>query len=86
MLSEKRMSEKRKCPYCGKELVERPYWRHIEREHGEEYATDKATWIQLFKDYTSAGMDKDKSIEIICEIFNKKESEIVEFLQTHGEL
>ena len=80
------MSEKRNCPYCGKELVERPYWRHIEREHSEEYASDKQTWLQLFKDYASAGMDKDKCIEIISEIFNKKPKEITDFLKLHGEL
>ncbi len=47
----------RTCPYCNAPLRNRPYWRHVEQEHPEEYANDKATWIQLFKDYTAMGMD-----------------------------
>ena len=82
---EKKM-EPRTCPYCGKKLVERPYWRHIEKEHPEEYASDRKTWIQLYKDYTSMGMDMEKSLQVISEIFNKDTEEIKAFLKKHDEL
>ncbi len=78
--------ETRECPYCGKKLVERPYWRHIEKEHPEEYASDRKTWIQLFKDYVSMGMDKNLSLQVIAEIFNKEPEEIGAFLKSHGEM
>ena len=76
----------RKCPYCGKELVERPYWRHIEKQHKEEYESDQQTWIQLYKDYTSMGMEQDKSLQVISEIFNKDPETIKEFLAKHHAL
>jgi uncharacterized C2H2 Zn-finger protein len=74
----------RKCPYCGQALTNRPYWRHVEQEHPDEYATDKATWIQLFKDYTAMGMDQKASLTVISELFNQKPYEIEEFLRENG--
>lgn len=75
--------ENRHCPYCGKLLKSRPYWRHVEKEHPKEYANDKATWIQLFKDYSGMGMDASIAIQVICELFNQKQEDVVEFLKEH---
>ena len=71
--------ENRKCPYCGKKL-NRPYWRHIQIEHEKEFMEDTGTWIQLYKDYRSMGMNEDISIKAICELFNRSEEEIRSFL------
>ncbi len=70
----------RKCPYCGIPL-KNPYWRHIESEHPKEYRSDKNTWIQLYKDYVSMGMSKNVAIQVICQIFNREEHIIEEFLK-----
>jgi uncharacterized C2H2 Zn-finger protein len=85
-LGEKRVSdlENRTCPYCGKALKSRPYWRHVEKEHPKQYATDKATWIQLFKDYGAMGMDASIAIQVICELFNQKNEDVVDFLRDHN--
>ncbi|WP_457559003.1 hypothetical protein [Candidatus Harpocratesius sp.] len=76
----------RKCPYCGKILTERPYWRHVEKTHPKEYASDKQTWIQLYKDYTNMGMNESTTITVISEIFNKDEDTIKSFLKKHNVL
>ena len=75
--------EARNCPYCGI-VLKAPYWRHIESKHPEEYQSDKSTWLQLFQDYISMGMDKDKSIQIISEIFNRDTKIIEAFLKKSG--
>lgn len=75
-----KMSEERKCPYCGISL-KNPYWRHIESEHPDEYRSDKNTWIQLFKDYVGMGMSKDVALAVISQIFNREPKIIEEFLK-----
>ena len=72
---------KRTCPYCGIELVKAPYWRHVEQEHPSEYASDRSTWIQLFKDYSSMGMDSELCIQVICDLFNQTKDLIRDFLK-----
>lgn len=79
------VEEERKCPYCGVKL-RAPYWRHIESKHPEEYASDKNTWIQLFEDYTTMGMDKDSSITVICQIFNRDKNTVKNFLKKSGKM
>ena len=56
--------EGRNCPYCGIPL-KHPYWQHVQSEHPEEYARNE-TWIQLYKDYTSMGMDQAMSLMVIA--------------------
>lgn len=72
---------KRKCPYCGIELVQHPYWRHIEQQHPDEYSSDKNTWTQLFKDYTTMGMDAENCLQVIAELFNQSPDYIRDFLK-----
>lgn len=74
------VGETRLCPYCGIKL-KNPYWRHIEDKHPQEYHSDKNTWIQLYKDYTSLGMDKSSSINVISQIFNRDVKIIESFLK-----
>ena len=71
----------RKCPYCSKPLTRRPYWKHIQEEHPKEFENDTSTWIQLFKDYSQMGMNKEVSIQVIAEIFNKTPKFIESFLK-----
>ena len=52
--------------------------------HPKEYATDKQTWIQLYKDYTGMGMNQNTTITVISEIFNKDEDTIKSFLKKNG--
>ncbi|MFO8020775.1 MAG: hypothetical protein R6U96_19285 [Promethearchaeia archaeon] len=70
---------RRKCPYCGNPL-EHPYWAHIQAEHPEEYQK-KETWVQLYNDYKSMGMQKAMSLKVISELFNTKPAEIESFLK-----
>jgi hypothetical protein len=70
----------RVCPYCRKKL-NKPYWRHIQTEHPKEYESNTETWKQLFLDYTAMGMNEQISIKAICELFNKSEEEIRDFLK-----
>jgi len=77
--------ENRKCPYCKKKL-DKPYWRHIQLDHPDKFEQDKVTWIQLYKDYRSIGMTEELSIQAICELFNRSENEIKEFLKENGVL
>ena len=83
-MSEDESFANRTCPYCGMKLKDRPYWRHIETEHPDEYANDKSSWIQLFKDYTAMGMDAKNSIQVICELFNQTPDDIEDFLKSNG--
>ena len=71
----------RKCPYCSKPLTQRPYWKHIQEVHPNEFESDTSTWIQLFKDYSAMGMNKDVSLQVIAEIFNKSVKYIEDFLK-----
>ncbi len=71
----------RKCPYCKKPLTRRPYWKHIQEVHPKEFENDTSTWIQLFKDYSTMGMNKVVSITVIAEIFNKPPKLIEDFLK-----
>jgi len=70
---------KRECPYCG-EVLQRPYWKHIQSEHADEYAA-KSTWVQLYKDYAGMGMDKTICLMVIGELFNAEPDEIESYLK-----
>ena len=70
--------ETRKCPYCGI-LLHHPYWQHVQSEHPEEYARNE-TWIQLYKDYTSMGMDSAMSLMVIAELFNHSIDDVKGYL------
>lgn len=76
--------EGRKCPYCGK-ILKHPYWVHIQESHPLDYQKNE-TWIQLFNDYTSMGMDHNMSIMVIAELFNTSEKDIEEYLQKNNVL
>ena len=71
--------ESRYCPYCGVKLTH-PYWQHVQKEHPDKYA-QKETWIKLFQDYKSVGMDIETSLKVISELFNATEDEIESFLR-----
>jgi hypothetical protein len=71
--------ESRFCPYCGVKLTH-PYWQHVQKEHPDKYA-QKETWIKLFQDYSSVGMDTETSLKVISELFNATEDEIESFLK-----
>lgn len=71
--------EGRKCPYCGV-MLERPYWVHIQSNHPAEYAKNE-TWIQLYKDYTSMGMDQSMSLMVISELFNQSIDDVKDYLK-----
>ena len=74
-------NEKRTCPFCGKNDLKKPYWRHVQTEHPNEFSGNIEIWKQLFKDYRAAGMTEQISILAICELFNKPEEEVREFLK-----
>ena len=78
------MESFRNCPYCSKKLTERPYWRHIEHDHPNEYNTDRDTWIRLFNDYVNLGMPPLTSLIVISEIFNKDIDTIKSYLKKNG--
>ena len=71
--------ESRFCPYCGVPL-KHPYWQHIQAKHPDKYS-QKETWIRLFEDYTSLGMDPATSLMVISELFNATQEEIKSFLK-----
>ncbi|MHA1821468.1 MAG: hypothetical protein ACTSU2_01810 [Promethearchaeota archaeon] len=75
--------ERTVCPYCHKKL-DKPYWRHIQLEHPNEYEHSKGTWKELYQDYTKIGMSSEIAIKAICELFNKSEEEVKEFLSNEG--
>ena len=67
--------ETRECPICG-EMLKKPYWKHMQKKHPEEYHSNRATWVQLYKDYTAMGMTPDMSIMVISELFNARKKDI----------
>ena len=69
------IGETRECPICGV-MLKRPYWKHMQKKHPEEYSQNKTTWIQLFKDYTAMGMKPDMSIMVISELFNSSKNDV----------
>ena len=69
----------RECPYCGK-MLKRPYWQHIQKKHPAEYEKNE-TWIQLYKDYASMGMEKSMCLMVISELFNVSQEDIESYLQ-----
>ncbi len=73
-----------KCPYCGLEL-RHPYWAHVQQDHPEEYKK-KQTWINLYKDYRSMGMDQSICFTVIGELFNVDPNEVEFFLKKNKEL
>jgi uncharacterized C2H2 Zn-finger protein len=70
----------RKCPYCGKKL-KHPYWAHVQEEHPQEYQK-KETWVKLYKDYKSMGMQDAMCLKVISELFNVGEKEVKSFLKS----
>ncbi|MBY8982765.1 MAG: hypothetical protein KGD57_07440 [Candidatus Lokiarchaeota archaeon] len=73
-----------KCPYCGLKLGH-PYWAHVQQKHPEEYKK-KQTWISLYKDYRSMGMDQSICFTVIGELFNVEPQEVKFFLERNKEL
>lgn len=78
-MSEEPKRSPENCPYCGK-LLSHPYWAHVQEKHPEEYNKRK-TWIKLFNDYTGMGMTRDKSLQIIGELFNSSPEEVKDYLK-----
>lgn len=76
----------RKCPYCGHITKNNTYWRHLESQHSNEYNSDQNSWLKLFEDYTSMGMDKESSISVICQLFNQETTTIKEYLSKSGKI
>ena len=72
----------RNCPYCGVAL-ERPYWQHIQAEHPEEYQK-RETWTQLYKVYSSMGMEESMCLMVISELFNVSPDEVKSFLKENN--
>ena len=70
--------EERECPFCGEKKLKHPYWTHVQQKHPEEYAK-KVTWIQLYQDYRSMGMDSGVCLMVIGELFNADPSEVNSF-------
>ncbi|MFX1259183.1 MAG: hypothetical protein ACFFAN_15120 [Promethearchaeota archaeon] len=70
------------CPYCGK-ILKRPYWVHIQKNHPEEYAKNE-TWIQLYKDYSSMGMEESMSLLVISELFNVNQDDVRSYLKKNN--
>ena len=73
--------EERECPYCGV-VLGRPYYKHLQKDHPEEY-NKKVTWIQLYQDYKSMGMDSTICLTVIGELFNSDPKEVKLFLERH---
>ena len=69
----------RECPYCHK-IIRRPYWVHIQRKHSAEYEKNE-TWIQLYKDYSSMGMEKSMCLMVISELFNVSQNDVESYLK-----
>ncbi|MBN1802398.1 MAG: hypothetical protein JW891_12880 [Candidatus Lokiarchaeota archaeon] len=76
--------EARECPYCG-EMLSRPYWHHIQENHPQEYAKHE-TWISLYKDYSSMGMDQSICFMVIAELFNSTPDQVKSFLKKNNAL
>ncbi len=71
--------QKNRCPYCNK-VLKHPYWAHIQQYHPEEYKKKK-TWIKLYQDYSSVGMDDKVIFIIMAELFNVSADEIKFYLE-----
>ncbi len=75
--------QKRTCPYCSIVIETRPYWSHIATEHPSEYENSQGTWLPLYKDYSSAGMDIATILMVMSELFNASSKDLESFL-THS--
>ena len=69
----------RECPYCHK-IIRRPYWVHIQKHHSAEYEKNE-TWIQLYRDYSSMGMEKSMCLMVISELFNVSQDDVESYLK-----
>jgi hypothetical protein len=74
----------RKCPYCGV-VLSHPYWSHIQEAHPAEYAKNE-TWITLYKDYRSMGMEKTVCLMVIAELFNSTAENVESYLKQNKAL
>ena len=74
----------RECPYCHK-IIRRPYWVHIQKRHSAEYEKNE-TWIQLYRDYESMGMQKDMCLMVISELFNVSQDDVESYLKKNNVL
>jgi hypothetical protein len=70
----------RTCPYCSKVIDTRPYWSHIATEHPSEYENSQGTWMPLYKDYASAGMDIATILMVMSELFNASSKDLESFI------
>jgi len=78
-MSEESEGEGRQCPYCGK-ILYHPYWQHVQEKHPVEYEQNE-TWVQLYKDYSSMGMDKSMCLMVISELFNAPQTDVESYLK-----
>ena len=74
------LEQKRTCPYCSVVIETRPYWSHIATEHPSEYENSQGTWLPLYKDYASAGMDIGTILMVMSELFNASSKDLESFL------
>ena len=74
--------EGRECPYCGA-ILHHPYWSHVQQEHPAEYAKNE-TWVTLYNDYSSMGMDESVCLMVIGELFNVSAEEVKSFIAKQG--
>ncbi len=72
----------RKCPYCS-QVLKHPYWQHVQSKHSDEYAKNE-TWVQLYKDYSSMGMEKSMCLMVISELFNAPQDDIESYLKNNN--
>ncbi|MBN2151466.1 MAG: hypothetical protein JW839_08475 [Candidatus Lokiarchaeota archaeon] len=79
-MDESVLDQKRTCPYCSKVIETRPYWSHIATEHPAEYENSQGTWLPLYKDYATAGMEIATILMVMSELFNAKSEDIESFL------
>ncbi len=75
----KKKKKGRECPYCGK-MLRHPYWQHVQKKHPKEYEKNE-TWIQLYKDYVSMGMEKSMCLMVISELFNASQDDVESYLK-----
>ncbi len=74
------LEQKRSCPYCSIVIETRPYWSHIATEHPTEYENSQGTWLPLYKDYSSAGMEITTILMVMSELFNASSKDLESFL------
>nr|MDO8087266.1 hypothetical protein [Candidatus Sigynarchaeum springense] len=79
-IDESFLEQKRTCPYCSKAIETRPYWSHISSEHPSEYQDSQGTWLPLYKDYATAGMEISTILLVMSELFNQPIKDIESFL------